>query len=364
MGDRERDLHARGGLRDPLEARRPARRTRRGAPEPPARRELHRDRRQLRVRLLLVLLPRRQHPARGEAHRASSRRWRSSRATQPEFANVVAEGVAAPHHQHLFYARLDFDVDGAVNEVYEVDAEPLPPGPDNPWMQRVPRRRRRGSTPSSARSATIDPATVAQLADREPAVAQRPRPAGRLQARPDDDDADAARARRLAVGRRAGFARHNLWVTPYAAGRAARRRRVPEPARGRRRPARWTAPDRSLVDTDVVVWYTFGVTHFVRPEDWPVMPVEYSGFLLTPVRLLRPQPGARRAARRGALRARRLARARSATRQVDEVGLRATDAMLGDALGWRVRELRAKLPVTGNLEAGQPFGDVLPQLPG
>ena len=67
--DRERDLHARGGLRDPLEARRPLRRHERGAPQPPARRQLHRDRRQLRVRLLLVPLPRRQHPARGEAHR-------------------------------------------------------------------------------------------------------------------------------------------------------------------------------------------------------------------------------------------------------------------------------------------------------
>ena len=32
----------------------------------------------------------------------------------------------------------------------------------------------------------------------------------------------------------------------------------------------------------MVVWYTFGVTHFVRPEDWRVMPVEYTGFLLTP----------------------------------------------------------------------------------
>ena len=47
-------------------------------------------------------------------------------------------------------------------------------------------------------------------------------------------------------------------------------------------PAR-TAGDRSLVGTDVVCWYTFGVTHFVRPEDWPVMPVEYTGFLLSPV---------------------------------------------------------------------------------
>ena len=32
----------------------------------------------------------------------------------------------------------------------------------------------------------------------------------------------------------------------------------------------------------MVLWYTFGVTHFVRPEDWPVMPVEYTGFLLSP----------------------------------------------------------------------------------
>ncbi len=31
-----------------------------------------------------------------------------------------------------------------------------------------------------------------------------------------------------------------------------------------------------------MLWYTFGVTHFVRPEDWPVMPVEYTGFMLVP----------------------------------------------------------------------------------
>ena len=46
---------------------------------------------------------------------------------------------------------------------------------------------------------------------------------------------------------------------------------------------RWTAADRSLVDTDVVLWHTFGVTHIPRPEDWPVMPVEYCGFTLVPV---------------------------------------------------------------------------------
>ena len=52
---------------------------------------------------------------------------------QPEFANVIAPGLAAPHHQHLFSARLDLDVDGPVNSVYEVEAETVPAGPDNPW---------------------------------------------------------------------------------------------------------------------------------------------------------------------------------------------------------------------------------------
>jgi primary-amine oxidase len=32
-----------------------------------------------------------------------------------------------------------------------------------------------------------------------------------------------------------------------------------------------------------VVWYTFGSNHVVRPEDWPVMPVETVGFHLKPV---------------------------------------------------------------------------------
>ena len=45
---------------------------------------------------------------------------------------------------------------------------------------------------------------------------------------------------------------------------------------------RWTAADRALVATDLVLWHTFGVTHIVRPEDWPVMPVERTGFSFVP----------------------------------------------------------------------------------
>jgi primary-amine oxidase len=40
--------------------------------------------------------------------------------------------------------------------------------------------------------------------------------------------------------------------------------------------------ERNLVDADVVIRYTFGTNHVVRPEDWPVMPVHPIGFKLIP----------------------------------------------------------------------------------
>ena len=37
-----------------------------------------------------------------------------------------------------------------------------------------------------------------------------------------------------------------------------------------------------MVDTDIVVRYTMGAHHVVRPEDWPVMPASMIGFQLKP----------------------------------------------------------------------------------
>ena len=58
--------------------------------------------------------------------------------------------------------------------------------------------------------------------------------------------------------------------------------------------------DAPLENTDVVVWYTFGAHHVVRPEDWPVMPVTTIGFMLKPVGFFDRNPGARRAPPHGA----------------------------------------------------------------
>ncbi|HEY8060398.1 MAG TPA: hypothetical protein VID94_16660, partial [Acidimicrobiales bacterium] len=50
---------------------------------------------------------------------------------------AVAPGVAAAHHQHLFCVRLDLDVDGGANSVYEVDVVPTGGGDDDPWANGI-----------------------------------------------------------------------------------------------------------------------------------------------------------------------------------------------------------------------------------
>ena len=202
---------------------------------------------------------------------------------QPEFANLVAPGIAAPHHQHLFNARLDFDVDGPVNVVEEVEAVPVPPGAEhgNPWANAFRQQVTPLTTELAARR-DVDAARSRSWRIVNPGVrnglgqpvAYRLLPTTATPVMLADPDSP--------VGRRAGFARHNLWVTPYAPDERRAAGEHPNQHDGGDGLPTWTAQDRPIADTDVVCWYTFGVTHFARPEDWPVMPVEHCGFLLSP----------------------------------------------------------------------------------
>jgi primary-amine oxidase len=202
--------------------------------------------------------------------------------TQPEYATVVAEGVAAPHHQHLFNARLDFDVDGPVNEIYEIGAEPVPVGPDNPWGNAFRQQRTRLESEAAAQR-EVDPASSRAWKIVNPEVRNELGANVAYKLVPTMSTPTMLAQPESSIGKRAGFARHNLWVTPYARDERRAAGEYPNQHAGGDGLPAWTARDRSLTGTDIVCWYTFGVTHFVRPEDWPVMPVEYTGFLLTPV---------------------------------------------------------------------------------
>ncbi|CAL4968507.1 unnamed protein product [Urochloa decumbens] len=83
--------------------------------------------------------------------------------------------------------------------------------------------------------------------------------------------------------RRAGFLKHNLWVTSYKNDEMFPGGEFPnQNPRIDEGLATWVKKDRSLEETNIVLWYVFGLTHIPRLEDWPVMPVERIGFMLMP----------------------------------------------------------------------------------
>ena len=42
----------------------------------------------------------------------------------------------------------------------------------------------------------------------------------------------------------------------------------------------WSKQNRSIEDTDIVLWYTVGFHHAPVPEDWPVLPAMWHEFYL------------------------------------------------------------------------------------
>ena len=163
-----------------------------------------------------------------------------------------------------------------------MNVDPVADGDDNPGATRSRRPRRASSTEQEAQR-NVDPARSRIVEDREPDEAAT------RSASPLATSWCRARRRRClaapgsSIANRAAFATKNLWVTPYAADEKRAAGDYPNQHAGGDGLPAWTAANRSLVDTDVVVWHTFGVTHVPRPEDWPVMPVEYCGFSLIPV---------------------------------------------------------------------------------
>ena len=85
------------------------------------------------------------------------------------------------------------------------------------------------------------------------------------------------------IARRAAFTTKHLWVTAqddderYPSGQFVNQNA------GHTGIDTWVKADRDLDGTDLVLWHTFGLTHFPRPEDWPIMPVDHTGFVMKPV---------------------------------------------------------------------------------
>ncbi|GFR44735.1 hypothetical protein Agub_g6063 [Astrephomene gubernaculifera] len=206
--------------------------------------------------------------------------------SDPPFGVRVSPGVNATVHQHFFCMRLDLAIDdeegGRNLIVSEVESVPLPPGPPaNPAgnaFRMVARdltstgaAQRCHNFPTARFWSIRNPGRLNPVSGRPLAYRLMPAASPFMQAHPSS-----------LVARRALFASRQLWVTPHCDSQ-----RYPagdhvvqsERCRGL---AEWTQQDTPLRGADPVLWYSFGVTHAPRVEDFPVMPVEVCGFSLKP----------------------------------------------------------------------------------
>lgn len=214
------------------------------------------------------------------------------------YGTVVAPGVLAPYHQHLFCLRIDPAIDGHANSLLVEESRALPigvPGVHNPLgvgyvtsKQFVDEEQgldldfTTNRTFKIVNEKVVNPVTGTPVGFKiVPFYSQM------LLSHPTSHHA-----------RRSEYGQHAIWVTRYdddeffPAGRhtmqSAGGDGIASAIERRRRDA---AVDTSVRDEDIVVWHTFGSTHNPRIEDWPVMPSEKMVVGLKPFNFFGGNPG-------------------------------------------------------------------------
>jgi len=198
----------------------------------------------------------------------------------PATGTVVDERTYAPFHQHFIVARLDMEVDGPDNTVVECHSAAVPISADNPYSlalveQRTPLRTesdgKRDYDWATQRSwKVVNPGHVNRLGV---SPAYKLVPGGAFPAMFDPAAPMLARA---------GVIGHTLWVTPFDPEQRWPAGEFCNQSTGDQGLPAWTEANRSIENTDIVLWYVFGLHHITRPEDWPVMPADIVSFQLKP----------------------------------------------------------------------------------
>jgi primary-amine oxidase len=198
----------------------------------------------------------------------------------PATGTVVDNRTYAPFHQHFLVARLDLDVDGDDNTVMEVDSRALPTSEDNPYGLAVVTE----STPVTSESESARDFNWAtqrswKVVNPNRTNALGTNPAYKLvpsASIPPMMEPDAPQYRRAPV------IGHTVWVTRHHDDERWPCGAYPTQSTDDDGMTRFIADDEPLQNTDVVLWYVFGIHHVTRVEDWPIMPADTIAFWLKP----------------------------------------------------------------------------------
>ncbi|KAJ6164885.1 hypothetical protein N7470_003557 [Penicillium chermesinum] len=215
-----------------------------------------------------------------------------------DYGTVVAPGVLAPYHQHLFSLRIDPAIDGPANSLQVEESHAMPindPTIHNPFGVGYHTKSDIVATESGLdldfttnrtfkiiNENQMNPITGTPVGFKLlPCYSQM------LLAHPQSYHA-----------KRSEFGSHAVWVTRYKddelypAGRHTMQSLGGEGIASviqQRKAA--SQGDTNVRNEDIVVWHTFGSTHNPRIEDWPVMPSEKMIVGLKPVNFFSGNPG-------------------------------------------------------------------------
>ena len=202
--------------------------------------------------------------------------------------HLVAENIAAPHHQHFFNFRLDFDVDGQRNTVMEMNSYAMPSGTGNPGLNGFVMREsafytekqaQRKMDLQSSRVWNVTNFSTKNLLGHHTSYILVP-----------GTNSSPYLAPESLARKRAQFVNNHFWVTRYNPQELYAAGAYPNQSKGGDGLPKFAANNEKIENEDVVVWYTLGITHIPRPEEWDVMPVTRIGFKLIPGKFFSRNP--------------------------------------------------------------------------
>lgn len=196
------------------------------------------------------------------------------------YGNLVDTNLLAPLHQHFFNFRLDLDVNGVENSITEHSIVQVPIGPSNPSGIAFEEEETLLATELAARrNINLEQHRGWSVIDANEENALGGEIGYTLE--PDHNTVPYA-DESSDLRQRAGFVNNHVWVTQYDPKELYAAGDYPNQGELGQGLPEYVSDDESLVGEDIVLWYTLGVTHPPRPEDYPVMPVETASFQLIP----------------------------------------------------------------------------------
>ncbi|KAF7713825.1 Uncharacterized protein PECH_000816 [Penicillium ucsense] len=204
------------------------------------------------------------------------------------YGTQVAPNVTAHNHQHIFSLRIDPEIDGTNNTVVQSDAvsaDHAVGSPENPYgnaflCKKTPLRTSLEGAADYCYETQrswdiINPNRINPVANKPIGYKILNNNCPPLLAKPGST-----------VYKRAGFARKPLWVTPYKdyelfpAGDYVCQSQGEEDHPHNSTIVDWAKRNENIENTDIVCYLQFGLTHFPRTEDFPVMPAEPVSIML------------------------------------------------------------------------------------